>query len=163
LRNLLQLLGADSLDASNTPQPSLHQLDRLVNQVRASGLEVDFQLDRRLDGEEMYEPVSAGIELAAYRVVQEALTNVRKHAHATGARVVVTQDAYAVSIEVVDNGRPTATGTAASADRHPTVQEPGRGLIGMRERVAVYHGTFSAGPCAAGGWQVYATLPCGGP
>jgi len=147
------LRDSDGADAPPTaaPQwsPTLDQLDALVDRSNAAGLDVTLHTT----GEPR--PVPAGVALAAYRIAQESLTNVLKHV-GTGTRVTVVwaYQADAVEVEVTDDG---GGGTAA-----PTTigsVPGGQGLVGMRERVAVYGGAFSAGPRLAGGWRVSARLP----
>lgn len=141
MRRLLDLLtGTD--ESSNQPQPSLTQLDELVDHVRAAGLPVDLAV-----GGELSE-LPAGVDLAAYRVVQEALTNVLKHARATRVRVSVSLVGASLDIDVHDDG----VGVGEASAR-------GRGLVGMRERVALYGGTVAAGAVGGGGYRVHARLP----
>jgi signal transduction histidine kinase len=97
-------------------------------------------------------PLAPGVDLTAYRVVQEALTNVLKHAGAARARVVVRYGPDAVELEVADDGRGRASGLPG-----------GHGLLGMRERVSLYGGDFEAAPRAQGGFLVRARLPLGEP
>jgi signal transduction histidine kinase len=126
------------------PQPSLANLDGLVAQVRAAGLPVDVEV--------VGEPaaVPPGVDLSAYRIVQEALTNVIKHAGAGArARVHVTYSPDDLRVSVTDDG----TVRAADADGG------GHGLVGIRERVAVVGGRVEAGPVPAGGFVVSALLP----
>jgi signal transduction histidine kinase len=92
-----------------------------------------------------------GVELAAYRIVQEALTNTRRHASAATARVRLTYSPTTLRVEVTDDGSGHASG------------RPGHGLIGMRERAALYGGTLEAGPGPEGGFRVFAVLPTGEP
>jgi signal transduction histidine kinase len=125
--------------APRTPAPTLAELPTLLDNVRASGLDIDFEQH----GEPP--PLSATTELAAYRIVQEALTNITRHAHAHHARVRLGYDA-GVRIEVTDDG---VGGTAA----------PGKGITGMRERAAALGGTVEAGPQRHGGFRVIAHLP----
>jgi|SRR5450631_85440 signal transduction histidine kinase len=128
-------------DLQLLPQPGLDHLEALVEQVRRAGTVVDLEIGgaRR--------PLPAGIELSAYRVVQEALTNVLKHASASKARVVLTYRDRELIIEIADNGRaPTAPATG------------GNGLVGMRERVALFGGELIAGPGDAG-FTVRARIP----
>ena len=99
----------------------------------------------------------AGIGLAAYRVVQEALTNCLKHARALTATVTVTYSPSAVEVEVVDDGTPT--GSYVSPGLHASDYASGHGLAGMRERVMVYRGEFVAGTLATGGFSVRARFP----
>jgi len=96
-------------------------------------------------------PLPAGVDLAAYRIVQEALTNVVKHAHAAEADVVIRYGPGALEVSVVDDG----VGVAAAGNGG------GHGLIGVRERVALYGGTVESGPRDAGGYELRARLPLG--
>ncbi len=124
------------------PAPSLAALPALVDRVRAAGLPVDLSVGLTA------QDLPAGLDLAAYRVVQEALTNCLKHAGASRASVVVDGGPTQVRVQVRDDGvgaRPDST--------------EGSGLTGMRERVAVYEGTLSAGPADGGGFRVDATFP----
>jgi signal transduction histidine kinase len=132
------------------PVPTLAELPGLVARVEAAGLPVTLTMHGAPG------PLPPGLELAAYRVVQEALTNCLKHAHATRAQVDVVHDDGEVRVAVVDDGR------ARPGDRAPD-GTTGQGLVGMRERVAVYHGRLSAGPGARGGFRVDATFPAGPP
>ena len=111
--------------------------------MRRSGLPVEL----RIEGEPVQLP--AGIDLSAYRIVQEALTNVVRHAGDAAAEVVIRYEAHALELDVVDDGRDP--GTSANGSGH--------GLIGMRERVALYGGTLNAGMRASGGYAVRARLP----
>lgn len=125
------------------PQPGLRQLDGLLTEVRSAGLPVELAVTGRPPD------MAPGAELAIYRIVQEALTNTRKHTvPGTAARVRLAYSPDGVEIEITDNGRPVAAG-----DRRA-----GHGLAGMRERVAVYGGRLQTGPLPAGGWRVYARL-----
>ncbi|HSK25486.1 MAG TPA: sensor histidine kinase [Jiangellales bacterium] len=127
------------------PQPGLQDLPALVGQLRDAGLEVDT----RVEGERP--PVPPGVDLTAFRVVQEALTNTLKHAGPTRAEVSVRYLPGELSVRVVDDGR----GLAAGLDGH----RPGHGLLGMRERVALYGGTLHVGPRDGGGFDVRAHIP----
>src|SRR4051812_13538470 len=128
------------------PTPGLRDLDALVADVVRSGVTVEV----RVEGDRG--PVPAGVDLAAYRIVQEALTNVIKHAGLVRATVVVRYSSDAVAVEV-DNDAPVHDG------RRQVGLTVGHGLVGMRERVAMYHGELHAGPCPAGGFHVAARLP----
>jgi signal transduction histidine kinase len=146
LRHLLGILRSGE-QASLTPQPSLRNLDELARQARAGGLPVEIKV------EGAPRALAPGVDLAAYRIVQEALTNTLRHAAASRADVFVRYRPDAIDIDVTDDGRPardTRTGT-------------GHGLVGMRERVAIYGGDFDAGPRPEGGFAVHARLPVGGP
>src|SRR5680860_1311824 len=124
------------------PQPSLERLDQLVEQVRGSGLPVDVAVS----GDPL--PIPPGLDLSAYRIVQEALTNVLKHAGpGASARVELTYGAEDLEVAVTNNG----TRSTHDADG-------GQGLIGIRERVAVAGGSVEAGPAGAG-YAVRARLP----
>jgi signal transduction histidine kinase len=144
MRRIIDVLdGGESEHSERAPQPGLADLDVLIERCRGAGLNVTF--------ERIGEPpvLSAGTELSLYRLVQESLTNVMKHAGAAETVVRLNFD-NPIVIEVADNGR----GAAASA-----TDGLGRGLIGMRERVTALHGTFAAGPKPGGGYLVRATVP----
>ena len=125
------------------PQPGLGELDALIGRVSAAGLPVELQVS----GEPR--DLSPGADLAAYRVVQEGLTNVLRHAGQAAATVGVQWGEQLV-ITVADDG-------TAAATNGP----PGRGLLGLRERLALYGGELDAGPRPGGGWQVRAIVPAG--
>ncbi|MEV4511187.1 sensor histidine kinase [Dactylosporangium sp. NPDC049525] len=155
MRRMLAVLregdpAGDGVDAE--PAPGLVQLPRLVERVERAGLPVTLTV---AGGDA---PLPAGVELAAYRIVQEALTNCLKHARATRAEVRLTCTAQAVEIEVTDDGAGPAQ-PAADADGGPAVR--GHGLIGMRERVAMYRGELDSGRVHGGGFRVWALLPLG--
>jgi len=145
LRRLLGILRSDDEQLAIGPQPGLGSLQSLVEQVRASGLPVEL----RIEGEPVHLP--AGIDLSAYRIVQEALTNVVKHAGKAAAEVVVRYERRALELDVVDDGR----------GRPMSHNGAGHGLIGMRERVALYGGTLTTGTRDSGGYAVRARLPFG--
>lgn len=158
LRRLLDVLRADEPAPSDdrAPQPGLAGLDALVERVAAAGLEVGVFVS----GPEV--PLPAGIDLSAYRIVQEALTNALRHGGAGAhARVLIEHLPGEVRIEVVDDGR----GAAPEGRRAPAGEcapvAPGHGLIGMRERAAAFGGEVIAGPGPAGGYRVTARLPIG--
>jgi signal transduction histidine kinase len=142
MRRLLGLLRHDEHALSLAPQPSIARLGALVHDVSAAGLPTSL----RIEGEQ--KPLAPGIELSAYRIVQEALTNVRKHAAAGRADVVVSYGNDEVTIEVLDDGTGGPKGNGS-----------GHGLIGMRERAALYGGTIVAGVRPEGGFRVRAVLP----
>jgi signal transduction histidine kinase len=127
------------------PQPSLSRVDGLVAQARETGLPVDLEIE----GDPV--PLPAGVDLTAYRLVQEGLTNAIKHAAARHAEVRVRYDGDHVEIEVSDDGR----GVGADA----TSNGGGHGLLGMRERVSIYGGELEAGPRDEGGFRLRARLP----
>jgi signal transduction histidine kinase len=140
MRRLLGVVRGEGPDYA--PQPGLGRLDELVAQVRAAGLQVAV----RVEGTPRELP--AGVDLSAYRVVQEALTNTLKHAHAARADVALRYRDGELGVEVLDDG--TATGNGDGS---------GRGLIGMRERVAAFGGSLESGPSPAGGFAVRARFP----
>jgi signal transduction histidine kinase len=141
LRRLLGILTDVDSAGDRSPQPGLDQLPDLLDGVRGAGLHVEA----RLDGPAR--PLPAGVELAVYRIVQEALTNVLKHAQATKAEVTLHYREREIEVDIVDDGR---GGAPASATGH--------GLVGMRERVNVYGGTLEVGPSGAGGFRVHAVV-----
>lgn len=149
LRHVMGLLagpGGERLDGPSDglePQPGLDQLDALVERVRAAGVPVRVAVSPP-------GPLPPGIDLAAYRVVQEALTNTIKHAPGAAASVTIGHDGDWLEIEVSDTGRTRSAGPRTGA---------GRGLIGLRERLAVYGGTLDAGPTAEGGFRIKARVP----
>jgi signal transduction histidine kinase len=143
LVELRRLLGSVRGDrAEYAPQPGLDRLDELVETVRAAGLEVEL----RIDGEPR--PLPVAVELSAYRLVQEALTNVLKHAQATRAEIALRYGEDGLDVEVRDDGSGGGNGEGS-----------GHGLLGMRERVSAFGGSLSAGPQPAGGFAVAARLP----
>jgi signal transduction histidine kinase len=146
MQRMLGLLRGEHSDQALAPQPGTEQLSELVNQMAEAGLPVQL----RIEGARR--PLSPGVELAAFRVVQEALTNTLKHAGPAQADVVIRYSSDALEIYVLDNG----TGPAAS---RPVGSGAGHGLIGIRERAAVYGGTVAAGPAAGGGFAVRVLLP----
>lgn len=142
LRRLLGLLRKSDGELSLAPQPGLGELGDLVAEVREAGVEVDV----RTDGDLAVLP--RGLDLTAYRIVQEALTNVLKHAGAHRVEVSLRCRGRCLDIDVTDDG------TSARAP-----SPGGFGLVGMRERVSVYGGTVQAGHRDDGGYQVHARLP----
>lgn len=145
LRHLLGLLRQDEALAL-APPPSLAHVHTLVESVRAAGLDVRL----RVEGEARLLPT--GVDVAAYRILQEALTNALKHGEGSRAEVAVRFGRQAVEVEVLDDG-PGAPGPSAGG---------GHGLVGMRERVALYGGELQAGPRGGGGFAVRAVLPWAG-
>ena len=144
MRRLLGVLRADTSDAvALAPVPTLDDLDRLV----ASAVEGGNPVDVSVEGDRRQAP--AGIELAAYRVLQEALTNVRRHAGGAPARVHLVFEPNELVVEVEN----------PLADGQPVTGQGGHGLLGMRERVSLYGGTFEAGPRADGTFRVSARIP----
>ncbi len=142
LTEMRRLLGVMHHADDRAPQPTLRELDGLVERTRAAGLPVSLTVE----GEPRSLP--AGMDLAAYRVVQEALTNAIKHAGAAPTEVTVRWEPEHLELEIVDNGAPAANGKAG-----------GHGLVGMEERVRLYDGELRAGRRAGGGFEVVARLP----
>lgn len=142
LRSTLDMLRTGDGDPPLTPTADLSEISALVDPVREAGIEVDL----RIEGNPQAVPVFASV--SAYRIVQEALTNVVRHAHATSVQVFLGIGSDRLDIEVVDDGRGT-TGTIT----------PGHGLGGMRERVEALGGTFSAQPDEGRGFRVHAGIP----
>lgn len=149
LRHVMGLLagpdaGADIAADGLEPQPGLGQLDALAERVRAAGTPV------RLTVSLPPGPLPPGVELTAYRVVQEALTNTIKHAAGAEAAVLIGFSGSWLELEVTDTG---------AVRDSPPVDGNGRGLIGLRERLAVYGGKLTAGPAPTGGYRVTARVP----
>jgi signal transduction histidine kinase len=130
--------------SGRAPQPMLADLDGLLATVRGAGLAVRLS-------ESGSRPAAPAAQLAAYRIIQESLTNTLKHARATSARVRITYQPQAIELDLTDDGRPGGPVTGAGPG-------PGHGLAGMSERAAVFGGTVTAGPRPGGGWRVHATL-----
>jgi signal transduction histidine kinase len=141
MRRLVGLLDEDAA-ASLAPQPGLAELERLVADTQTAGVEVDLVVG----GQRVALP--AGLELAAYRVAQEALTNVIKHAESATAHVRLWYSPNDLVVEVADDG-----------DRPPGPLDGGRGIAGMRERVALYAGDLTVGVRPTGGFGVRARFP----
>jgi signal transduction histidine kinase len=143
LHRMLGILRAVDAGAELAPQPSLRRVGELVEQVRAAGLDASL----RVDGE--VADLAPGLDMSAYRIVQEALTNALRHA--PGSRVgVAIQYGRELVLSVIDDGA-RVNGHAPPGSGH--------GLVGMRERAALYGGTLEAGPCEGGGFAVRARLP----
>jgi signal transduction histidine kinase len=159
LRNLLGVLSPPGAGVELRPQPGLGELEELISRLSAAGLRVDLHV------EGTPQPLPPGADLAAYRVVQEALTNVLRHAGRAATSVMVHWGETLV-ITVSDAGRGpsshwvgTGGGPVRPSARNGT--EPGRGLLGLRERLSLYGGDLAAGPRPGGGWQVRAEMPVG--
>jgi signal transduction histidine kinase len=150
MRRMLGVLRDGGEVAEVRPTAALMDLPGLVAETRRAGLGVTLDLPR---GADALDGLPAGVSLAAYRVVQEALTNVLKHGGPV-AHVEVDGDGTQLTIDVTDDGRPEAGGRVV-----PAPSGTGHGLIGMRERVLLTGGTFSAGERPGGGFRVHATLP----
>jgi signal transduction histidine kinase len=144
MRRLLEVLKAENDGDGRAPQPGLARLDELLDAMRASGLPVEAVV------EGAPRPLSPGVDLSAYRIVQEALTNALRHAGGASARVVVRYDPDALELEIADDGPGPPDDLEASG---------GHGLIGMRERVQLFGGVLEAGARPGGGFLVRARLP----
>ncbi|MBB5867148.1 signal transduction histidine kinase [Allocatelliglobosispora scoriae] len=144
LAELRHAVGALRGDEAYTPTPGLAGLARLAEQAASSGVEVHLEVRGEAE-------LPEGVGVSAYRIVQESLTNVIKHAAPARCEVTVTVGGGECRIEVTDDGRRPPADPA----------RPGHGLVGMRERVAVYGGALDAGPLPAGGFRVAACLPYG--
>jgi signal transduction histidine kinase len=140
MRRVLGVLRSADGEPDLAPPPTLEQLDRLADKFRQAGLDVV------LDREPQDQPLPPGLDLTAYRLVQEGLTNTLKHARAGRAWVRVCSDGRALHVSVRDDGRGGAC-------------EPGHGLLGMRERVAMFGGALSAAAAEGGGFELRAELP----
>ena len=146
MHRMVGLLRRNEEGSDLTPQPGLSQLDHLVSEARETGLPVALQVIGSV------RPLPAGLDLAAYRIIQEALTNCRKYADGAQATVVVRYADNELDIDVTNE-----------APHHPATADSttgsGHGVVGMRERVALYGGQFSAGLRPGGGYAIHATLP----
>ena len=142
MRRLLGILRRTDAELELAPQPSLKHLNTLIEQMREVGLPVELHIE----GEA--EQLPPGVDLSAYRIVQEALTNTLKHAGPSRARVAIHYRTDELELEVTDDGTGNRKGSGT-----------GQGLIGMRERVALYGGVFESGRRESGGYSVRARLP----
>lgn len=143
LRTLLGILRrADGEGPTRGPQPTLAHLDALVARARDAGLRIDVRIDGSLEG------LPATVDLSAYRILQEALTNIMKHAPGARVHLLVRRGERAIDLVVVDDGPGPAPDPSG-----------GQGLIGMRERAALVGGHLTAGPALGGGYRVRAQLP----
>ena len=154
MRRLLGVLRTERGGAERAPQPGLDRLPFLVAQVEQAGLPVQLTVDGTP------RPLPAGVELSAYRIVQEALTNTLKHAGPARAEVVLCYGKDDLQVTVTDHGSESAFG------RRPTdsdrLRRSGQGLVGMQQRAALLGGELAAGPGPGGGFQVTAKLPVDG-
>jgi signal transduction histidine kinase len=131
-------------EADSSPQPDLAQVDSLVGRLRDAGLPVVLRVEGAAHD------LPPGLAVTAYRIVQEALTNALKHTGSARTEVVIRYGERELTLEVTDDGGAARTVAAAGA---------GRGLLGMRERVAAYGGELEAGPRPGRGYAVRARLP----
>lgn len=144
LRRLLGVLNEDGEAAPLSPEPRLDRLDALITRIKDAGLPLEVSVEGNP------RPLSPGLEVAAYRILQEALTNALKYAGGAPTRAVLRYSESAIDVEVADEGKVSAPSAGL-----------GRGLAGMRERVALFGGTIDAGPRPSGGYSVRAHLPTG--
>ena len=144
MRRLLGILKAEGDGGGRAPHPGLADLGELLDSMRATGLAVEAVV------EGSPRPLPPGVDLSAYRIVQEALTNAIRHAAGASARVLVRYDTDALELEIADDGPGPPDGPSATG---------GHGLIGMRERAQLFGGEFEAGPRPGSGFLVRARLP----
>jgi signal transduction histidine kinase len=144
MRRLLAAMRPDGDEAEFLPQPGLDGLDSLLAEVGRAGLPVELHVDGKPF------PLPRGIDLSAYRIVQEGLTNALKHSRASNADVTVRYRDDELQLEVRDNGRGTATSDGL-----------GHGLVGVRERVKIFGGEMNAGTASEGGFVLSTRLPIG--
>ena len=142
MRRLLGAMRSEDDDLELAPQPGMERIEPLLEEIRRAGLPVDLHVE----GEPF--PLSQAVDLSAYRIVQEGLTNTLKHAHASHADVTIRYGRSDLQIEVRDDGRGTAGGDGL-----------GHGLVGIRERVKIYGGEMSAGRVNGDGFVLSARLP----
>jgi signal transduction histidine kinase len=145
-RTLKLLRGAEDGEAALAPQPGLGELERLLERARGAGVGIDLTVE----GEPR--PLPQSVDLSAYRIVQEALTNVVKHAGRAHTTVTLGYRPDALELTIADSG-----------DAPPSDGPGGHGLVGMRERAALFGGTLVAGPRDGRGFEVRASLPYEGP
>jgi signal transduction histidine kinase len=143
MRRLLGMLRAADERAALAPQPGVEQLSALVDGVRSAGLRVDLRVEGPVT------PLPPGVDVSAYRIVQEALTNTLKHAGPAHTEVCLRYEPGAVELEISDDG--AGNGTSRESG--------GQGLVGMRERVSIYGGRLEAGARPMGGYVIRARLP----
>jgi signal transduction histidine kinase len=152
LRRALGAVRAPGDAAALAPTPGLQTLDDLAQKVRAAGVDVEIVLEGDLAD------VPASIDLSAYRIVQEALTNAVKHAGPTTTHVLVHSDGERLEVTISDEGRRPGAHPGSDGSAAGVIPGGGHGLVGMRERVAMFGGTFEAGPAGAG-FSVRARFP----
>jgi signal transduction histidine kinase len=144
MHRTLELMRTDETAEERKPQPALDDLGPLLERARAAGVDVQLAVKGAP------KPLPAGVELSAYRIVQEALTNVIKHSGSDTARVELRYGDAGLELEIIDHG---------GGGGEPGVPTSGHGLVGMRERAALFGGSLDAGPQDGNGYRVLATLP----
>jgi signal transduction histidine kinase len=145
MRRLIGLLRTGP-DEIASPSPSLRRVEQLVAETRDAGLSVDLRVAGSLDA------LSPGVDLAGYRIIQEALTNALKHAPGSHVSVEIHSASHQLEIGVRDDGGAAPASQAANG-------RVGHGLIGMRERVSLYGGSLTTGAASGGGFRVHARIP----
>jgi signal transduction histidine kinase len=162
MRRLLGVLRSESAEVDRAPQPGLERLGELVDGARKAGLPV------RLEVHGPPRPLPTGVDLSAYRIVQEALSNAGRHARGSNVEVEVSYGKDRVEVTVTDDGHGAATARDGRAAQRGSAPQRGgagdgpargHGLLGMSERVAMLGGSLQAGPLPQGGFQVHASLP----
>lgn len=158
LRRVLGVVRAEDYEAPDAPQPTLADLDGLLGNVRDAGLEVDLAITGAV------RQLPPGVELSAYRITQEALSNALRHAPGASAKVEVSYVLGGLGIRVVNGParglvKPAPAGTAQRGLRPPLTTGTGHGLTGMRERVSMLNGEMTTGPTEDGGYEVAVFLP----
>jgi signal transduction histidine kinase len=138
------------------PPAGLGDIAELTGGLRSAGVAVTLDIDSAAE-------VPAAVQSVAYRIVQEALTNVARHAQATSTTVSVRRGPGAITVDVVDDGAALTTPGAPAPAEAGGVERHGNGVRGMRERAAALGGTLEAGPRDGGGWRVHAWLPMSAP
>ena len=154
VRSVLGVLRGSGEPPPRAPTAGLAGLDDLVSRAEAAGVEVSLDItgERR--------PLQASIDLAAFRIVQESLTNIIRHAGSAAATVTVSYGASELTVQVDDDGHGLdRSGSGSALDADDAGQGMGSGIVGMRERAAVLGGSLDAGPLPAGGFRVHARLP----
>jgi signal transduction histidine kinase len=152
LRATVGMLREDGAVAPGTPPPSLARVEDLASDVRAAGLRLGLEVSGDLGD------LPRALDIAAYRVAQEALTNVLRHAPRAATTMRVSHEGNVVRLVVVDDGAGTGAG-GVTALEPGTTRVGGHGLVGMRERTAMFGGSFDAGPVPGGGFEVRAAFP----
>jgi len=154
LLGILRRVDGERAVARLAPQPTLAQLDALIDRAREAGLRLQARVRGDLGG------LPATVDLSAYRIVQEALTNVLKHAPGAHVHLLIRRTDRAIDVVVVDDGPGVPLAPGRSRDRSPSQSGAGgQGLIGMRERAVLIGGRLRAGPALGGGFRVHAQLP----
>jgi signal transduction histidine kinase len=150
MHRTLRLLRTDAIGAAElTPQPGLAMLERLLEQTRAAGLDIELTVEGQP------RPLSQGVDLSAFRIIQEALTNVLKHAGRARTQITLSYCPEDLQVTIIDSGDEATQ----ESERPPEDWAEGHGLIGMRERATLFGGTLTAAAGVRRGFTVSATLP----